>query len=190
MPASLHACGAVFPFAICTSICRSTVTICSALYFRIDISNFLLREILSHFRWYKKARSGHSAAAQGVQYGRKEPFGPASTARMPRFGARCYLTLSNEIQNHWLICIPPFPRKQSLPFRSARSGPGREAAKRTLDGEDRSGIVRREGKGVLSHWRNRHFIGPCPFFQRSLRGAVPSLPAGINEDESDPHGAG
>ena len=31
-------------------------------------------------------------------------------------------------------------------FGSARSGPGREAAKRTLDGEDRSGIMRREGK--------------------------------------------
>ena len=35
---------------------------------------------------------------------------------------------------------PPFARKQRLPFRSARSSPGREAAKRTLDGEDRSEI--------------------------------------------------
>ena len=45
---------------------------------------------------------------------------------------------------------PPFPCESlvnSLPFRSARSGPGREAAKRTLDGEDRSGIIRCEGKG-------------------------------------------
>ena len=55
----LHACGAVFPLAIATSICLSSVTICSALYFRIDISSFLLREILSHFRWFKKGRSGH-----------------------------------------------------------------------------------------------------------------------------------
>ena len=30
-----------------------------------------------------------SAAAQGGWYGRKVPFGPASTARMPRFGAWC-----------------------------------------------------------------------------------------------------
>ena len=42
---------------------------------------------------------------------------------------------------------PLFPRKQRFPFGWARSGPGREAAKRTLDGEDRSGILRGEGKG-------------------------------------------
>ena len=43
--------------------------------------------------------------------------------------------------------VPPFPLVNSgAPLRSARSGPGREAAKRTLDGEDRSGIMRREGK--------------------------------------------
>ena len=41
---------------------------------------------------------------------------------------------------------PLFPRKQPF-FGSARSGPGREAAKRTLDGEDRSGIIQGEGKG-------------------------------------------
>ena len=47
------------------------------------------------------------------------PFGPASTARKstPRcpFGRIAiygYRTLSNEIQNHWLICIPPFPHAQ------------------------------------------------------------------------------
>ena len=39
--------------------CRSILTICSAWYFRVDISRFLLREILSHFNWYKKARPGH-----------------------------------------------------------------------------------------------------------------------------------
>ena len=42
---------------------------------------------------------------------------------------------------------PPFPRKQHNPPGSARSSPGREAAKRTLDGEDRSGIIQGEGKG-------------------------------------------
>ena len=51
----------------------------------------------------------------------------------------------------------------SHPFGSARSSPGREAAKRTLDGEDRSDTMKREGKGGFL-----------------------SLPAGINEDESDP----
>ena len=35
----------------------------------------------------------------------------------------------------------------SHPFGSARSRPGREAAKRTLDGEDRSDTMKREGKG-------------------------------------------
>ena len=56
-----------------------------------------------------------------------------------------YRTLSNDIQNHWLICSP-LSLVNSHPFGSARSGPGREAAKRTLDGEDRSGIIQGEGK--------------------------------------------
>ena len=43
--------------------------------------------------------------------------------------------------------LPPFPFVNRHPFGSARSGPGREAAERTLDGEDRSGIIWREGKG-------------------------------------------
>ena len=42
---------------------------------------------------------------------------------------------------------PPFPLVSSASFGSARSRPGREAAKRTLDGEDRSGIIQGEGKG-------------------------------------------
>ena len=42
-------------------------------------------------------------------YGRKVPFRPGHTARMPRFWVQCYRTLSNEIQNHWLIRSPPFP---------------------------------------------------------------------------------
>ena len=99
--------------------------------------------------------------------------------------ALCYRTLSNDIQAHWLICSP-LSLVNSHPFGSARSGPGREAAKRTLDGEDRSDMMKREGKGASS----RHFIGSSPFFQRPSWGRFPSLPAGINEDESDPHGAG
>ena len=44
------------------------------------------------------------------------PFGPAkhgpkSTLRCPfgRIAIYRYRTISNEIQNNWLICIPPFP---------------------------------------------------------------------------------
>ena len=50
----------------------------------------------------------------------KVPFRPVHTARTP-------LSFIN-----------------SHPFGSARSSPGREAAQRTLDGEDRSGIIRDE----------------------------------------------
>ena len=57
-------------------------------------------------------------------YGRKVPFRPVHTARMS-----------------------PFPLINSHPFGLARSSPGREAAKRTLDGEDRSEIIQGEGKG-------------------------------------------
>ena len=45
--------------------------------------------------------------------------------------------------------LPPFPLVSSASFGSARSSPGREAAKRTLDGEDRSATMKREGKGGL-----------------------------------------
>ena len=48
--------------------------------------------------------------------------------------------------------LPPFPLISSASFGSARSSQGREAAKRTLDGEDRSGTMKREGKGGL--WEN------------------------------------
>ena len=37
-------------------------------------------------------------------------------------------------------------------LRSARSRPGREAAKRTLDGEDRSGIIQGRGKRVARNY--------------------------------------
>ena len=70
----------------------------------------------------------------------------------------------------------PFSLINSHPFGSARSSPGREAAKRTLDGEDRSGIIQRErGKGTPA-------LEPSAL--RSVR--FPSLPAGINEDEKRP----
>ena len=50
---------------------------------------------------------------------------------------------------------PPFSLINSHLFGSARSGPGREAAKRTLDGEDRSEIIQGEGKG--DRWNGETF---------------------------------
>ena len=47
------------PSHAATSICLSTVTICSGLYLRIGICLVLLRKILSHFSWYKSPRPGH-----------------------------------------------------------------------------------------------------------------------------------
>ncbi|MSO21449.1 MAG: hypothetical protein EXQ56_13530, partial [Acidobacteria bacterium] len=58
IPASLHACGVVFPLATATSTCRNTVTICSGLYLCIGIFKYLLHEILSHFGWYRNRRAG------------------------------------------------------------------------------------------------------------------------------------
>ena len=45
-----------------------------------------------------------------------------------------------------MLSEPPFSLVNRHPFGSDRSGPGREAAKRTLDGEDRSEIIRLEGE--------------------------------------------
>ena len=59
----------------------------------------------------------------------------------------------------------PFSLVSSASFGSARSRLGREAAKRTLDGEDRSGTIKREGKGGASLL----FGGP----NRTVRGPVP-----------------
>src|ERR1017187_3394589 len=58
--ASLQACGVVFPFAMPTSICRSTVTICSGLYLLIGMTRFSSKWILSHSTWYKFCRSRHN----------------------------------------------------------------------------------------------------------------------------------
>ena len=62
-----------------------------------------------------------------------------------------FAAMNDNILYHALAprsALPPFPLVNSHPFGSARSRPGREAAKRTLDGEDRSGTIKREGKGV------------------------------------------
>ena len=45
--------------------------------------------------------------------------------------------------------LPSFPLVSSAFFGSDRSSQGREAAKRTLDGEDRFGTIKREGEGGL-----------------------------------------
>src|SRR5437764_5466863 len=43
-----------------TSICRSIVTICSALYLLIGMTSFSSKWIVSPSTWYKKRRSGHA----------------------------------------------------------------------------------------------------------------------------------
>ena len=90
---------------------------------------------------------------------------------------RCRSCFAPEIINSTGLVLditPPFSLVNRHPFGSARSSPRREAAERTLDGEDRSGIIWREGKADI------------PLVLRSVR--FPSLPAGINTDDSDPLG--
>ena len=53
------------------------------------------------------------------------PFGPSTRPECHGLGCYGYLMLSNEIQNHWLICILPFPRKQP----SLQIGPQRSRAR-------------------------------------------------------------
>ena len=55
--------------------------------------------------------------------------------------------MNDNILYHARFGPPLSPREQRSLLGSARSRPGREAAKRTLDGEDRSGIIQGEGKG-------------------------------------------
>ena len=67
------------------------------------------------------------------------PNRPASTARMPLFVAWCDAIERYQMRYNSLADPPPpFSLVSSASFGSARSSPGREAAKRTLDGEDRS----------------------------------------------------
>ena len=91
--------------------------------------------------------------------------GAAELRELNRIGVRCYRTISNEIQNHWLICISLFLVNSA----SLQIGPERSRARSgeaNLDGEDRSGIIQGEGKG-----------GGC---RRDLRsGALSSAPGGL-----------
>ena len=128
--------------------------------------------------------SAPSAAAQGGWYDRKVPFRPGKHGpNAPRgvlLGASLSMSIeryqmrSSEIQNHWLVS--PLSLVNSLPFRSARSGPGHEAATRTLDGEDRWVWQR------LRVWENDCFdevseLRPWAETTRRSPGAVyPALP--------------
>ena len=103
------------------------------------------------------------------------------SAKSPtHLGARrglCVLTISGRsyrIRLHVSACYP-------VNSYLLRIGP-----ERTLDGEDRSGTLRHEGKGDSCPLAYRHFYRSVSFLSVPLRGAVPSLPAGINKDESDP----
>ena len=91
----------------------------------------------------------------GAGPGRQVPFRPVHTARNS---------------------TSPFPRKPPSPSDRPGAVQGAKRRRRTLDGEDRSGIIWREGKGGHSA------------VLRSVR--FPSLPAGINTDDSDPLVAG
>ena len=51
--------------------------------------------------------------------------------------------------------LPPFPLVSSASFGSARSSPGREAAKRTLDGEDRSDTMKARGERGVHNPKRR-----------------------------------
>ena len=46
---------------------------------------------------------------QRVRIAAERRLGAAELRELNQIGVRCYRTISNEIQNHWLICIPPFP---------------------------------------------------------------------------------
>ena len=69
---------------------------------------------------------------------------------------------------------PPFPLVSSASFGSARSRPGREAAKRTLDGEDRSEIIQGEGKGGAAV----EGIGEAGLFSAAPGGLFRAFPQG------------
>ena len=101
-------------------------------------------------------------------------------------------------------CTAPFPRKQPF-FGSARSGPGRGTRQSgPLTARTDPGSSKGEGKGKLRTGSSTREVvsGPVPKrsqkrdqlapFHRSLLSApsFPSLPAGINTDDSDPLGAG
>ena len=57
----------------------------------------------------KAARLSSGALGQRVQIAAELRLGAAELRELNRIGVRCYRTLSNEIQNQWLMCIPPFP---------------------------------------------------------------------------------
>ena len=89
----------------------------------------------------------------GAGPGRQVPFRPVHTARNS---------------------TSPSPRKPPSPSDRPGAVQGAKRRRRTLDGEDRSGIIWREGKADI------------PAVLRSVR--FTSLPAGINTDDSDPLG--
>lgn len=52
--------------------------------------------------------------------------GAAELRELNRIGCDAYRTISNEIQNHWLICIPPYSLVNSA---SLQIGPERSRAR-------------------------------------------------------------
>ena len=75
------------------------------------------------------------------------PFGPSTRPECSAFWAWCGAIERYQMRyKDCLIRSPPFPLISSASFGSDRSSQGREAAKRTLDGEDRFDTIKREGE--------------------------------------------
>src|SRR5271168_3910070 len=72
---SLQACGVVLPFAISTSICRSSVTICSGLYLLIDMTGLppQVNSLSFHLVQKSPVRSKADATFEGLKQVLYEP---------------------------------------------------------------------------------------------------------------------
>ena len=105
----------------------------------------------------RRGASQAASAAPTLRYGPAGDSAPRLRLRRPGMPERFpfgFATMNDNILYHALAplsiprsALPPFSLVSSASFGSARSRPGREAAKRTLDGEDRSDTMKREGKG-------------------------------------------
>src|SRR6266849_4392097 len=110
--ASLQACGVVFPFAMLTSICRSIVTICSALYLLIGMTSFSSKWILSHSTWYKNPRSRHKMHLRSRSQSSK-----VHTMRVSRLKYALYVTLLGSlcaVAQNGPLSLDRFSQRQRL----------------------------------------------------------------------------
>ena len=83
---------------------------------------------------------------------------------------------------------PPSDRPGAVQGAKRRSGPLTARTDLESFGARERGPAGRCQSSRKKGTSSRHFIGLSPFLQRPFLGAVPSLPAGINTDDSDPLG--